>query len=375
MHLHRLATILTVSLAVSFSAYAQGANMNNEAAMRAALTVMTFDQFSTRCTQGRGFAAADAAKVQAWQTENSVDRFRARLRELTPMQKQQLDKAVATLAEQVERRGATPCQAAVAIIKTPEAQLARTSPQMLAQTPAAATSSQAAPPETPVASAPAATAPAASNRQQAEVVKQIEGFGFDTGMTMGVGGFLALNTTPVVLFRNGDVLKDVEGLAFDGGVEAHRRAKPGAWTRWRREGGELQLQRKEGWKAMHYQTVYSKLPDDLKLNGLFRSLRGSGTLAVGGTQSAAGWTDYRFSSDGTVVRGGGGGSSGETGDVSVVAKSVATNRRGRYRIEDGLLLHISYEDGSSERRILVADPKNPNGAIWLDGMGYVQRKK
>ncbi len=372
MHLHRLTTILIAALALPCGAYAQSADMNGEAL---ALAVISFDHFAAKCTRGPGFSASDAAKVQAWQTENGVDQYRARLRELTPVQKQQVDKAVAMLAEQVERQGATPCQAAVAIIKTPEAQLAKTSPQLLAQANAPGKSIQAAPRETAAVATPAAIAPATSNKQQAEVIKQIEGFGFDTGMTMGVGGFLTVNTYPIVLFRNGDVLKDVEGLAFNGGVEAHKRAKPGEWTRWRREGGELQLQRKEGWKAMHYQTVYSKLPGDLKLNGLFRSLGGSGNVALGGTQSVAAWKDYRFSSDGTVVRGGGAGSSGQTGDASVVTKSVAANQRGRYRIEDGLLLHISYDDGSSERRILVTDPKNPKGAIWLDGVGYVQRNK
>ena len=39
------------------------------------------------------------------------------------------------------------------------------------------------------------------------------------------------------------------------------------------------------------------------------------------------------------------------------------------------MLHISYADGSAEHRILIADPKDPKGAIWLDGQGYVQRRK
>lgn len=95
----------------------------------------------------------------------------------------------------------------------------------------------------------------------------------------------------------------------------------------------------------------------------------------------AAWTEYRFTADGQVQRRGGAGSRAETpGDTnpgtgtggSVVTNSVAPNRRGRYRIA-GLALHIDYDDGSREQRILIADPKGLLGAIWLDGHGYVQR--
>ena len=109
-----------------------------------------------------------------------------------------------------------------------------------------------------------------------------------------------------------------------------------------------------------------------RLDGLFRSLSGAGNIAVGGTQSVAAWRDYRFFPDGRVQREGGAGSRSEAGHTSVVTSSKAPGRQGRYRI-DGLLLAIDYDDGSSERRVVITDPNDPKSVIWLDGIGYVRR--
>lgn len=191
---------------------------------------------------------------------------------------------------------------------------------------------------------------------------------------MGIGGFIMLDIYPIVFFRNGDLLNDIEGLNFAGGIAAHRRVKPEEWTRWRRSFGKLEIHGEKGWETLEFQTTYPKLPNDFRLNGLFRSLSGGGTIAVGGNQSIAAWNDYRFSPDGRVVRGGGAGGRSEAGDISVATSSVAPNQRGKYRI-DGLTLQIKYDDGSSESRILVTDPKDPKSVIWLDGVSYVRRNK
>lgn len=39
----------------------------------------------------------------------------------------------------------------------------------------------------------------------------------------------------------------------------------------------------------------------------------------------------------------------------------------------GITLVITYHDGSTESRIIVTDPKDAKGAIWLDGVGYSRR--
>ncbi|MGE3774418.1 MAG: hypothetical protein AB7I32_15945 [Gammaproteobacteria bacterium] len=59
-------------------------------------------------------------------------------------------------------------------------------------------------------------------------------------------------------------------------------------------------------------------------------------------------------------------------DTSVATTANRGARRGRHRI-DGLALVIDYDDGGSERRVLVMNPNEPNGALWLDGEAYVQR--
>ncbi|WP_225894290.1 hypothetical protein [Atlanticothrix silvestris] len=363
---------LVVSFATARGAYAQDTDITSEPFMRAALTLMTFDYFATKCQQGRGFVASDAAKIEAWQTANGVAQLRVRLSDLDryPTQKQQLDQALTGLTEKIadQRVNIDACAAALSVSKLPDAQFAKVSPQILAPV--------SSPSKTPKKAerSPSSTSAIVPSQLDAKMMAQIDSFGFDSRMKMGIGGFLTVDVYPVVFFRNGDALTNVKGLSFSGGLEAHKRALPGEWTRWRRQGGKLQLARKRGWKALPFQTTYPKLPDDFKLDGFFRSLSGAGTVAIGGSESIAVWNDYRFSADGRVIRGKGASGRAESGDASVVTSNLAPNQRGRYRVE-GLMLYITYDDGSSERRILITDPKDPKSAIWLDGVAYPRQKQ
>jgi hypothetical protein len=47
--------------------------------------------------------------------------------------------------------------------------------------------------------------------------------------------------------------------------------------------------------------------------------------------------------------------------------------RGRHRI-DGLTLTMAWDDGKTDPRLLITDPKSPRGAIWLDGKSYARSK-
>lgn len=205
------------------------------------------------------------------------------------------------------------------------------------------------------------------------VLGQIDSFGFHSRLSTGVGGFLTTNIHPVVLFRDGRALLKADGLAFPAGLEAHRRARPADWTRWRRAGGVLEIEGSKGWTKLAFQTIYPKLPAGFRLEGRFRRLSGTGTLAVGGSDSVAAWSEYQFSRDGRVMRGGGAGARAEAGAGSVTAKSTAPLRSGSYRI-DGLALRIRWDDGGSASHVLVTDPRDPDSAIWLDGHGYARRK-
>ncbi len=368
MRVNAMAMTLVMSLTAMHSAYAQDTDVTSEPFMKAALTVMAFDYFATECKQGSGFTVSDAAKVEAWETTNGVAQIRARLPELDrhPTQKQQLDQALSIITKQITSQNANinPCSVALSVSRMPDAQFAKVSPQLL--------SPVSKPPKTPKKTEqPAAKKPEpATSSSDNELVKQIDSFGFNSRTVMGIGGFLTTDIYPVVLFRNGDALTNVEGLSFSGGIAAHKRAKPDEWTRWRSQGGKIELANKDGWKALPFSKTYPKLPDNFKLNGLFRSLSGTGNIALGGSQSVVAWQQYSFSPDGRVVRGQGAGASNE----SFATNSVAPNERGRYRIA-GLMLYINYDDGSSERRILITDPKDPKSVIWLDGVSYVRRKK
>jgi hypothetical protein len=215
-----------------------------------------------------------------------------------------------------------------------------------------------------VAAAPAATR---------DVTAQVEGFAFDTCTSIGYGGMAMVSVCPVVLMRNGEALRDVTGLSHPQGLAAHKTARPKAWTRWQRSGGKLQLQGDKGWRNLAYTAVYPTLPRDFRLDGSFRAMSGAGTLAVGGSQAVVAWTDLRFFPDGRVERGGGAGSSTKFEGSSVVTGAQRGVMRGRYRI-DGLTLTMTWDNGKTDTRLLITDPKSPKGAIWLDGKGYARSK-
>ena len=362
-------TLLGAILGITV-ATAQPVDVSNPAFLEAALIIRTFDHYDAGCRRGAGYSASQADLVNTWQRDNGVAGLRSRLGELDrqPALKQQVDQAVQQIIRQLASKAIDDCVAAVSATKTQNAQFAKVAPQLLIAAPVSSGPRSGLPPA--AIAAPNATV----SKAHSTVLAKIDSIGFDTRPAMGYGGFITIDIYPILLLKDGQVLKDVEALTFAGGLDAHRAAHPDDWTRWRRSGGELQLLDEKGWEKMEFQITYPKLPDGFRLDGLFRRLGGAGTLGVGGTTAVAVWNEYRFFPDGSLLRGGGAGASAEAGDTSVATGNVAADRRGRYRIE-GLMLHISYADGSAEHRILIADPKDPKGAIWLDGQGYVQRRK
>ena len=397
--------LLGTSFLAPRPAAAQRPDMHDPDFSQAVAALLTYDHFAAKCAATKGLSANDAAQVETWRSANRIDLLRMRLAELDgdPVQRAQVDQARAAVVKKYGNLSFLACRATLQSTKRPEAQFATNAPRMLAalgvatappevtavaaESPSPATTSApavasggaagAAAAATAAAVAtitPAATAAAAAPPPppRAPLLEQVDSFGFDTRAKMGVGGFMTLDIYPIVLFATGEALIDVTGLSFPAGLEAHRRANPDDWTRWRRAGGSLQLAKERGWEKPAFQATYPRLPDGFRLDGFFRALSGAGTLAVGGSQEVVAWREYRFWSDGRVLRGGGAGGRSEAGNASVATSSVAPDRRGRYRIE-GLMLQISYDDGSVESRMLIADPSDPKTAIWLDGVGYVRR--
>lgn len=207
---------------------------------------------------------------------------------------------------------------------------------------------------------------ASSTVNASQLVATIDAFAFDLVTTLGVGGFLIQDVRPVVLFRNGQALRNVRGLSHPRGLEAHRQEKPNDWTRWRRNGNRIELQTSSGWRALPFNTTYQTLPNQFRLNGTYRAISGGGDVAMGGGTTVAIWGEYSFFLDGRVTRNGGAGMISPESAVS----STAATQNGQYQI-DGLLLRMRYSDGSTENRVIITHPADPS-AIWLDGIGYSQ---
>jgi hypothetical protein len=330
----------------------------DRAFLEAALVIRSFDQLSDRCKAGKGFTKNQSAAIAAWEAKQNVNALRTRVRSLSSTMQQQIEQgSVKVTAELLKKfNTVTPCEIAATIITTPKAKftVSNSKPEP---------SNNQNPTQTTTTASPSTTV------RSSVRVSEIDSFGFDTRVSVGVGGFIGQDIYPVVLFRNGDALKEVEALAAANGLAEHRSSNPKAWTKWQRKNGKIELLTGKGWEALPFNVTYKTLPAQFRLDGTYRSLSGSGNVAIGGSASVAVWSTYTFSSEGRVIRGRGAGSS----NAGVVTSSVAPSQRGRYQI-DGLTLRMTYDDGSTEERLIIADPKDPKTAIWLDGSGYSKRR-
>lgn len=203
----------------------------------------------------------------------------------------------------------------------------------------------------------------------------IETVGFDTRARMGAGGMVMAVPVPIVLFRSGEAVDDIEALAHPGGLAAHRAKNPDDWGRWRRAGGGIEMTRKGAWKRLAFTKTLDRLPAGFRLEGRYRSMSGAGTAAIGGTSSVVVWSDLTFDRAGGFATGGGAGASSESpdGGARTTTGSTRAAQRGRYDLA-GYTLTLRYDDGRVERRLIVADPTDAK-TIWLDGEGWVRRPR
>lgn len=368
---------------------AQALATSGEEFLLAAVTVLTFDWFMADCPATE-LTAADAAEIDTWITANEVRAIRAQV--AAAAGGEELADVMHQMEAELAQFGIPPCVGALAVTRTPEADFAVSAPGVLAALragvsveepspagPAGGSGAQGRFGQQPggqgagqQAGLPGSGQQAAAAADVAALAAQIDSFGFDLSWYFGAGGFMAMDVYPVVLFRSGDALKDIELLAGVTSVEAARQANPDGWTQWRRSGNEIELRTGDGWEALPFTATYSTLPPGFRLDGRYLSLGGGGDIAFGGSTSIAAWTEYTFLPDGTVIRGRGSGASSEFADTSVVVASLPPDQRGRYEI-DGLVLMLSYDDGSVGSHIIVTDPGDPDGVIWLDGTSYVKR--
>ncbi|RYG34475.1 MAG: hypothetical protein EON93_08050, partial [Burkholderiales bacterium] len=336
---------LTVApFAITPAAQAELPEMSDKQFVLMMVTVMTADHLKGTC---KGASAANAMKqATAWEAKNDVQLVRKAIAQLEqePKPRQAVMNARRGIVEKLGTVDHDPCTLLTATVTMKDAQFADTRQMAMLRdefggggSAATASTGGSTGASQQTSAAPSPVRSAEQNKRMQELAAKIEGFGFDYNMTMGIGGGMAMRVFPVVLFKDGQVLEDVEALAFTGGMEAHKRANPDDWTRWRRAGGKLQTQTSKGWENLPFTAIYAKLPDGFKLNGRFQSLGGGGNTAYGGSDFFAAWSTFDFLPDGRVVKGGGAGGYSAFQQASSAFSSVAPERRGRYRI-NGLTL-------------------------------------
>jgi hypothetical protein len=228
----------------------------------------------------------------------------------------------------------------------------------------------------PLAPAPAAPIPTTEGRRATTPAGEIQGYGLIQAYGMGYGGMITVRFKPVVLFRSGDLLLDIAGLANSAGPAADRRASPKHWSRWRQAGGVYQYAKSDGsWGGVHDNQVWTS-PPTAKLGGVYESTGGTGSIATSGSDAVFVRSSFEFRPGGRVVRQGFAGSSTavEAGGsrTSTVTGARQGPRAGRYSVE-GMFLTIAYDDGGRERATFMTHPSDPN-IVWVNGVDYVRRK-
>ena len=357
------AAAFSALLVTSAAAHADQLDPTSQDDAEIVVMVAMADRLNADCVESGDMDDATQAAFAGWVEANHVDRVRAEMARLAadPATSGPMEVVASQANEVIAAAGGQSCGALQSLVALPAASFADRAAQLPGEAQAAVTP--------PAAPAP----PAASSVDLRALADQIEGFAFDTCSGIGYGGMVTLEIYPVVLFKTGEALTDVEGLGFADGVEAHRHANPDDWTEWRRDGGEVQTLKDGAWSNLPFNAVYEQVPAGFALTGRYQRLGGTGNIALGGTDAVTTWETYDFWSGGQVVKGGGAGAYAEGGDWATTAQSVSADRRGSYAI-DRLTLVMSYEDGTTETAILVTDPRDPK-VIWLNGRDFIRQDR
>ncbi len=363
------ALLFVLSSLLAGSVLAQSIDTSSDEFLNAATVVTTFDHFMESCDV-TALSTSEVAELEAWQEANAVEQMRRFLAADDPDKLGPVWEITGELAAEFERYGVTGCLGATALIGVPEADLRAVAPNVIAALMATqATESQ--PGGSTTTEAQTETA-SSYQGEPLQLANQIDSFAFDAHYGFGIGGFMTIDVVPVVLFGSGDVLLKIEQLSMVDSIDEGRALDPEAWSRWRRQGDDIQVERSAGWENLPFTATYSALPPGFELSGRYLSLSGGGSIAFGGTTSVAAWSEYTFLPGGVVVRGGGAGGSGEFGGTSVVVASLPPSQRGHYEIH-GIMLNMQFDDGAAFSYVLVTDPGDEDGAIWLDGVAYSPR--
>jgi hypothetical protein len=366
----RLGACLTTLLFAPTTALAEALDPANPADSQVIATVALFERVKNECAATVGMTPTLQTATSTWESANYIDRVRPELSRLArePATRSTMQSVDSTIDAIMASAKGQSCSGLQRLVSDPSSSIAARAARLAAAAPGAP-----APPAPPAAANSAAPpgGPLGGSKRTGvieRIAEQIEGFAFDTRAGIGVGGMVSIVVYPVVLFKDGQVLTNVEGLGYAGGPDAHRRDNPQDWSQWRRANDKIQTMKKGAWADLPFNAVYSRVPEGFSLSGRYQRTGGAGNVAMGGTDAVTTWETYDFFPGGRVIKGGGAGVQASGGDFSTVAGSTSADRRGRYSI-DGLTLQLTYDDGSSESAVFVTDPQNPK-VIWLNGRDF-----
>lgn len=210
---------------------------------------------------------------------------------------------------------------------------------------------------------------------------QILGLFTEGRNTMGAGGFMTGYAIDSYLYlQDGSVKRDFDKPPAYIDPAASRRSDPKQWGRWTRAGNRITI----AWSDGGHDTVEIKPdnrmtggPNGMKLEGRYRHVSGSGTVAFGGGTTSLAESEYRFFADGTfasdrsfsMIAGPGPGAEGAT----AVAGGNGPGGRGHYQVE-GYTLKLIYPDGRISRMSFAAYAhelgKVERSGLMLDGTFY-----
>ena len=222
--------------------------------------------------------------------------------------------------------------------------------------------------------APSSTA-AAAPHSSVQGATEVEGVYLRRVTTTGYGGMIAFAYRPFLHYADGSVFIDPSLAAAGFDLAASRATASHDWGRVVTRAGTtwqvrmLSTQRARDGLEREFVGVYRLTPARAgqSLSGEYRSLGGTGNLAVGGDAAVVVEDLWTFLPDGRFTRGGFAGSS----NSGVTTSSTRATRAGRYRA-DGYAIELTYDNGSVERLLFGLD--DTGGLVTVGGAVYTRKR-
>jgi hypothetical protein len=229
---------------------------------------------------------------------------------------------------------------------------------------------------TSVATAAPTLAPMAPSVAATVGVGDLEGVYLRRVTTTGYGGMIIFAFEPFLHYADGSVFVEPVSAIESIDRSRSRSSAPHAWgevvsksgATWRVRMAAVQRPRDK--LDREFVGVYRLTParSGQALDGDFRSIGGTGSLATGGSAAVVVEESWSFRPDGRFARGGFAGAS--TGGVTTGSTRAA--QVGRYRV-DGYGIELVYDAGKTERLLFGLDQSG--GLVTVGGSVYSRRRK